>query len=93
MMVFSMVSFAIVFVSSILMNEWETSLFRAIIALGVGLVIGLLFSYLWKWIRLDLKVSRSRLDNEENQVTKSTRSAKAQVKETEIEKTGSYDKD
>lgn len=93
MMFFSMVSFAIVFVSSLLMNEWETSLFRAIIALGVGLVIGLLFSYLWKWIKLDLKESRSLLEDKENQVSKSRRSSEAQVRENEIEKTGNYVKD
>lgn len=93
MIVFSMFSFAIVFVSSLLKNGWETSLFRAIIALGVGLVIGLVFSYLWKWIRLDLKESRSLLDDKENQVPKSKGSSEAQVRENEIEKTSNYVKD
>ncbi|WP_416150926.1 hypothetical protein ACM26V_08165 [Salipaludibacillus sp. HK11] len=55
MVTFPLVGFAIVFIASMSNNEWETSLFRAIIALPLGLFFGFLFSQVWNWIRLDLK--------------------------------------
>jgi len=66
MMIFSILCFVIVFVSSLSMNQWETSLFRAMISSCIGLVIGLLFSQLWTWINLDIKKSRPLPDQNNN---------------------------
>ncbi|WP_280768957.1 hypothetical protein [Salipaludibacillus daqingensis] len=93
MMFFSTTAFLIVFISSLSTNQWETSLFRAVVALVIGLFIGVLFNELWKWIRMDLKVLPS--DSEQSKVKdgEKLRDTDRNLSEKEINKTSNHIKD
>ncbi|GEL06681.1 hypothetical protein [Salisediminibacterium halotolerans] len=65
--------FLIVLLSSFAVNEAATSFFRAGIAFFLAAPVGLLFSYVWDWITMDLtttvrakKSAETRNDQEDH---------------------------
>ncbi|PYZ93122.1 hypothetical protein CR194_07945 [Salipaludibacillus keqinensis] len=99
--IFSLIGFIIVFTGSSLNNELLTSIYRGGIALIIAVILGFIFSHLWKWITIDLKTSQ----DPQEQVSKASPSkekvgsgrnevpVKKNMDEQEIKKTSEHVKD